>query len=270
MIEDIKLQALSLQEGESLRITCPQCSRPKMDIKRTSEGILYNCWRPSCTAKGFIGALAYHNTMLYDPKPQKQPSTNPFTEDTTCLTLEFFQEHLSKYEIALSEFVTAGASLAKHRKRCMVMPLLDRHGGTFGKTVKYFNVKEGHRKSIHYLEDDKTPLIHFATYPELGHYAGYIVLVEDWISALKIEAQGYCAAALLGTQLSGPKVKEIKSAGFDHVVIALDPDAQDKAEKIRKEYGLFFDSFYVLGLPDDPKDTPNNQLVKMLDATINL
>jgi hypothetical protein len=166
------------------------------------------------------------------------------------------------------------------------MPLRDRKGWLFGHTTKDMSSREfseGKTKAKHYIKNVR-PMLHYADASYMNTINKYkeitsersvkAVLVEDVISATKIahlpiflsrSSRKYAGIALLGTDLNTEKVKDILAAGYNKVIIALDPDATSKAFKLQKEYGLFFSSLEVRVLPEDPKDMPYAKLETLLN-----
>lgn len=263
-LEDIKLEALSLGISDSKRITCPQCRKDRMDITRREEGILYHCWRPDCSMRGFIGTLP-SNLMDIPKREKKEFTPRPFTYETITITESFYIAHLRKYTMSRQEWKDAGVKQVAWGAS-IVMPLWNRMGYGFGTTVKNFHNKK--LKAIHYIEANG-PVLHYAVSDE-SPWEGEntAILVEDWISAQRIALLGYRGVCLLGTELTDDKVKDLKSAGFDKVAIALDPDAYAKSIKIADKYRLFFKSFKVIQTPADPKDMCPSLLRELLNMSI--
>jgi DNA primase len=98
--------------------------------------------------------------------------------------------------------------------------------------------------------DDESPVLSW-----YGCNAGSVVLVEDQISAIRVNQDtGHTACALLGTGLNEEKVAEIQRY-FRHVLLALDADATGQAFSMARKWGQAFESFRVVILDRDIKDS---------------
>jgi hypothetical protein len=259
-LDSIKLAALSLPVGESDQIVCPACQKPKLSITRLDDGIVYNCWRPSCSMKGYIGSnpseiLSSLAHSGFKPRVYSEPSYE--------IDAEFCRERLLKYQITLYKWKKNGCKMNED-KDTLIMPLRGPSGLPFGISTKTFGSSA--KKSMHYIEKEQ-PMIHFPTASTV--HTNTIILVEDIISAIKIEeVTRYPTAALLGTTLDEEKIKGILKRGHRNVVLWLDLDARAKSIETKRKYSLFFDSFCNIITPEDPKDTKVSDIVKTLVNTL--
>lgn len=258
-LDYIKQEALSLPVGGSEQVYCPFCDNgpgwaPSLSITRTDTGILYNCFRAVCSGRGFIGSIP--GEFLKAKEKNKEFHPKPFTRQTVAIDKEFYEKYLERYGIRRSEWNFNGALRIKDRAG-ILLPLYASNGYTFGHTTKYF---DGGMKAIHYLTTD-TSKISFA---QPMKDSTTIILVEDVLSAIRCQRFAQ-SAALLGTNLTVEMVRDITKLGYKDIIVALDPDAPSKAEKMRQEFGLFFNTFRIKYLTDDPKNLTHNQLKQELE-----
>jgi len=108
-----------------------------------------------------------------------------------------------------------------------------------------------------------------------SHEVGPLVLVEDQLSAIKLEAHGYDSVALLGTPADvvgtyggSDRVAEIatRARTHDEVIVALDADATTEAFLFVRKWGSAFRQIRVAILSKDLKDTPPEQFEEVLGA----
>ena len=263
----IKQEALSLAVGDEEKVFCPFCDNrkpwaPSLKITRIPEGILYHCYRAVCSGQGFIGTLpsnllkesaAQSTVKLFKPRPYKK--------DTTEILYAMYEYILKNYCITKTELKRNGILQTGGTDEVgLVMPLFNRMGYEFGHTTKIIHANGTQLKAIHYLTTD-TCKLHYAVGSNCD--GATVILVEDVLSAIRVSEfrQG---VALLGTHLNDAMVKDLLIAGFKNVIVALDPDAISKATTMRQKYSLFFNTFSVVALPDDPKDLSRTRLQKEL------
>ena len=266
-IDYIKLEALSMAVGENRSVHCCFCDNtppypPTLSITRQEGSIVYHCFRASCGGKGVIGSTA-HETIK-QPKPKfsptwyDKPTRNPTRQE--LLSMSF------KYSIGDKILERQGWKIGESYSADItwVFPLFDKNGTCYGHTTKAYG---GNFKALHYITKQR-PLLHYTqmrlnqdTPLALPHSTA--ILTEDVISAVKMGryARG---VALLGTNINEEGVRDLLSAGYNNVIIALDPDASEKAFAIKKKFGLFFRTCRVVLLPADPKDMEPIELERIL------
>lgn len=252
--EAIKLEALSLDYGDTLNTTCPVCdvrtSKTHLSVSRMATGILYHCYRDSCGIKGFVESLP---SNLSRDKTTKSFTPRKFTKPVENITTQMRNKLKIKYDLSYEEIHYNGIKSIKDRDG-ILLPLYNWMGYNYGHTTKYFDGL----KTIHYLESE-TSKLHFPHRNSFVKDDDTIVLVEDVISAIRCARHAH-SASLLGTNLTSAMVEDIIKAEYINVIIALDPDATTKAMKLKNKYGLFFKSFRAAPLSADPKDMNDTQL----------
>lgn len=150
------------------------------------------------------------------------------------------------------------------------IPIRDRYGMVKGHTYRKISDKVDGPKSIICLIDG-LPLSWYGCYNDSsGSYASNpytkkpLLLVEDQFSALRASSH-INAVALLGTNLSEPKINDIRKVEPSKVILALDRDAVSKTTEYYKKYAALFPQFQILLLDKDLKDLNSKELLAKLD-----
>lgn len=254
-LDYIKMEAIALDVGETTTVQCCFCNsdEKKLSITRKENGIVYNCWRAACSGRGFIGCGGWVDNYTEKAKTKFVPKIylNP-TMELSVATLKLLSK---KYGLDAKTLSTHNVS-ENWDGDTLVMPLYSRYGSKFGVTIKRWG---GSRKAVHYIER-KEPMLHYTL---TNKQSPPVVLVEDVLSAMRITQlnMGWVGVALLGTDVNDEKTRSLKLYGSKDIIIALDPDALQKAWKIQKKFGLFFKSFTVATMSNDPKDLTDQDLI---------
>lgn len=261
-LSQLKSDAVSLAVGESETVYCPFCDNekpypPSMSLTRTETGILYNCYRASCSGRGHIGSLP-SNMIETKVKPEFTP--NSLTDPTGQLSNEIEAHLVSKYNLTVSEMHNHNFKELTLRSG-IVMPLYTQSGSKWGNTVKLFNTKS---KAKHYIDVDVPSRLAWCKLSSSVDEHTTVILTEDVLSAVRC-SRFYRSCALLGTNLTSEMIKDLLSAGYVHVILALDPDALSKAVKLQQQSALFFSTFRIASLSADPKDLEHDKLEEELD-----
>lgn len=256
----ILLEASFLSLGQSIRIICPACGggskhERTLSVTRTDEGVVWNCHRGSCASAGFLptaGALV--------PAPAKPTPQRAYEGALHGLTEEDLAFFLERYEI------TPPVGWYRNDHDEYVLSIHNPIGYTRGYNVRQpwagapIRGREGRPKSRVWMHASGPvqSFHHFETSPDA------LVLVEDQLSAVKAQAAGIGAVALLGTHLNADKVREIAMLRAKEVIIALDADATGLAFKQAREWGMAFNKIRVAVLERDLKDTPLDEIAYIL------
>ena len=143
--EYIKAEALSLGVGDSRLSHCPFCDNcvpysPSMSVTRVESGLLHNCFRAVCGAKGFVGSLPqegvaspYKIACGFVPRPFREP-----TRELTNAELDFLKQ---KYDLSHEQILYNGILWVKDRL-AIAMPLFTRDGTRYGYNIKDFKRKK--------------------------------------------------------------------------------------------------------------------------------
>lgn len=246
-------------------VDCPFCKsgEASFSMTRTPAGIVYNCFRAKCGAKGFVSLMPHSmldvhhaSTKKFEPKEFKYPLRNFSDEELS--------EHFGKYELSKYLLVENGFRYDYCNGR-VHMPIRSYESAEIGAVAKMLpnSVWTGPKAVAYWTKD--YPKVHFADIqvrvPE------WCAVVEDIISSVKVSQIIECAA-LLGTHMSADVALEIRKH-FRNLLVMLDPGAEDKATKIIHSYKLYFDTIKIVLLEKDPKDTPYEELKGAILGTIS-
>lgn len=249
---------LSLNESKS--IVCPFCvedwnrmNKPKewkpeksMSITRAENGILYNCFRASCGAKGFIPSV-YTGAFKVKKKPRV------YNYEVFNLGSHHLQFLVDKFDLTIFEIENNRIQYNPERSS-YVLPIFNYVGNKIGVVDRSWLGRKP--KAITYWENIDEYKIHFPIGWDKNN--GKIYLVEDQISAIKL-SRYKSVAALLGSHLSWECADFLRTL-TGNIVLALDNDALSKSLELRKKYLPMFDSIEILFLEKDPKDMNNEEL----------
>lgn len=279
--EDIVLSALDLQVGDSASgLLCPFClggrtGERKLGIRRTESGVLFNCLRASCGVSGFVPTAG----ALVSPDVARKPKeAKPYWGTFEPLQSQDVWYFRRRFGIDLSKSDLIGVNEHGH----YVQRILDPRGLTRGYAVRRRGwtgypdpprtvAHDGPKTALYMNSPDMLPQSiyrywsHASTTADPREHAW--VLVEDCISAIKLQQNGWNAVALLGTHLNNDRVREIAMLKPSKLVIALDPDASAKGLAMARKYGLAFPKVRVVLLEEDLKDTNSNDFYSILETS---
>jgi hypothetical protein len=270
------LTAAEIAVGGTHRTTCPTCRAPgkTFTVTRTTDGVLWNCFRDSCSAKGRKGS--------YSALDMRQP---PIAPRETAYPGEIYSIDEADVAYFWQRFRITSKYSQKIRTAedgAYLLPVL-RPNGTQRGLVKRAPIWAGIEapalrdynltpvgpdgpppKTINYLESEKeVPLSwHIPDDADLVEHK-HVILVEDIMSAMRIQSLGVTAIALLGSSLSDTRVRELQQAYRLKCTWAPDPDAIGTALKHTQKYGPAFQSLRVVFLDCDAKDYQDSD--KLLD-----
>lgn len=256
----IKLDSLGIANGMSKSIYCPFCDNnpsysPSLSVTRVEGGLLYNCFRVQCQESGFIGSL---DARMKVKESEEDFEPFPLIKRTRTLNANEVTMLCAEYQLTVEEVLDNGFKwLTDHNG--LAMPLFTSTGNRYGYCIKYFD--GGKMKSCIHLEHN-APKLHFPI-NKSTESSKTVIIVEDILSAIRVSRFGR-GVALLGTNLTTEKAQVIKGLLPNKVVIALDPDAIQKAILLKKRYGMYFRSTEIAALTDDPKDMDHEQLQEEL------
>lgn len=266
---EIALEASDLGTGESRYLDCPFCGRKdKFSITRTAEGVLYHCFSANCGAAGFVpdhGSIPQARGKKTRPRKRYIGNQQKITKEDW----KFFRErfHIWLADIH-SSFTPNGAweIFVTHRGE-YIFPILDLKGLRVGEVIRQPTWEGCHRepvpgkpKALTYIDHDALRIsVHKAK-------TDMVVLVEDQVSAEKVRSvTGYTAIAILGNTLSSEAA--LKIAGElkpQRLVWWLDEDMAETSYRLNARYGGYFNDSRVLVTPEDPKDTPKDDMKEVL------
>lgn len=255
--QNIRLSMLDLEVGESRQTICPFCNAEherSLGATRLPTGLVYQCWRAKCKAKGFIASSATNFDPHWEKNKRKIPNPKPFQYDTITLPEQFRRMFYDKYDITEDELQQNGFLYSSELNR-VVMPIFNSMGYQVGSVARSYSHYLSGSKVINYFDDGKAHL-HYP--PTIHNSSKSVVLVEDIPSAIRVGRQAR-SVALLGHSLCDETAEDLADNATD-LIVALDPDAVDKALKLKKQWQIYFNSIVVRVLSSDPKDMSDEQI----------
>jgi len=261
----VKLLAEGLSVGEDTGfVECPFCQAPheqKFSVTRIDTGLLYNCFRASCGASGFVGTGYWEADKGQKPvKPKRRPYTHPLTP----LTAEDFEFFYFTWGIKPNGFMVTDQD---EYALPMLSPVSYRKGWVIrqpmwkGRTCHRHGVP-GKPKALSYKDEPHYSRLSWSDEPT---DADHIVVVEDILSAWKIgQSSNAIGVALNGADMGYEEVKEIGAVRPVSVSVWLDPDATNQAYKIVHKWGLSFNYCSVITSDKDPKDISPEEIKEKL------
>lgn len=264
--ESIKSNALDYEVDETVMGLCPFCNvthEATLSVTRTEEGLLYNCFRASCGAKGFISSGVWRIPPETKDIKFKKFKPHEFVKDLEDLPQSVLDVMLDKYELTEAELNEQRIKFVRAENR-LYMPVFDYTSERFGGISKTLTAGVKSFKTINYFDRESSRL----SYPRGGSdRGGAIAVVEDVLSSIKVNRY-VRAVALLGHTISIEQIKELRSQ-TDHLIIMLDNDVMHKALQLKKKFGFYFRNFSVILMSNDPKDTESKKLEEIINETIN-
>jgi len=266
----VKLLAQGLSIGEDTGfVECPFCMaahEEKFSVTRTVTGLLYNCFRASCGASGFIPTGYWDDgpAARTTPKPKNRPYINALYL-LTDMDTTFFKEEWGVDPIDFK--VTSKDEYA--------LPILHPVGFPRGWVIRqpvWKGVTSCPRKGVpnkpkalNYKDRHDHSRLSWSPWSRVVN-PHQVVVVEDIISAWKI---GQCyrdarGVALNGAKMGYPEAAEIAKENPTCVTIWLDPDVTNQAYKILHRWGLSFNYCRVVTSDADPKDMTPKQIEEIL------
>lgn len=255
----IKLELVGLPNGSQSRLLCPQCrggSQREKSLSVTRDGgqLKYLCHRAQCPTRGVV------DTMSQICKPSVVSSITVLKKDWMEEALTPHLCKLMSTTIGLNESELAEVKVLVPPDR-LVLPVQLLDGSSTGavhRKYDWLNPYVPGAKALNKVLDPAAPWIHFPKRTR-DTYIDTLVLVEDVISAMKVSRVRPCAS-LMGTHLSDKVLRYLIEIGVQHLHIALDDDATNKAVAMRDRVGLHFTSCRVIILDKDAKDMNDTEL----------
>jgi len=251
---DILLYSAEIDLGDTLRVTCPRCNGDNntLTITKSEEGVVWNCFRATCSEKGASGQFA-HNNKVAVPKPAKkrrkfEGQVVPLSEEHLDIINNLWGITDPPYWYWTNDFggrVAMSIRSPKYVHRGWVMR--DIHNRAAVKALTYVDENE---EGISWYRN---------------HLSAPLVVVEDIPSAAR--ASLYVnAVALCGTGISPERAQEIAQYATGPVVMALDQDAIALSFKWAKKYALLWGDVKVLPLNKDIKDMNEDEVQCLLKS----
>lgn len=228
-----------LQNGDTFRDKCPFCNANEKSfvITKVNNGLLYNCFRATCSASGFVST---RNGEVFKENKNKVWRPNPYTKlYTSNFPLDITEYIQQKYH--LSYIPRTWRWNAEDNE--LVMPLYTEQHTFWGEQAKKFKPKPNEQKVKTYAELEFKPRLHFPLHATNSNPNYYIV--EDPISAERIKQNGNRVVALLGTVFNDTKAMHLRNIGIKDLIFCLDKDAWKKAVEFKRQYEALFNSIQI-------------------------
>jgi len=272
IVDEIRMMAEELPlDAQSEPSFCPFCKarhEHKFSMRRIKEGVLYNCFRGKCGARGFLPMGGGYSFGTHKERPEAKAHKS---YDATGLRTLYMEDE---------EFFERTWGIREHRllNRVFVTPddeyafrITDEMGHTLGWHIRQPRWKgvtchrygvPGAPKGMTYKNNpDGSKLSWF-----VGHHVRKsLVLVEDYISALKLSQFGYAVVCLFGTKIGDKDAQRIRRSplDFDEVLVWLDADAVNESYEMVKRYGVSL-NMRVIQTPSDPKDLSREVIQELI------
>ncbi len=259
------LDEIELDIGESKRMNCPFCSgKYTFTISRMEEGVvLYNCYRATCYVRGKRERKLYGADLKKKLDKTVQKGYN-FKSDVhfTVITNNNRAIKWLQDRYALEAFVHNRVDIKWDAAAERIAFMMKENGEIIDAIGTPLNKKKWWRYG-----SSKEGLIvpHYGEYSEHPIYTPSVGLVEDAPSACNI-SNIMDALAMCGVQLTDEmRIKIFEN--WSQAIIILDPDAQGRALKIKRQLDSFVDT-HILSLSDDAKNIPTRELKEIFDTWI--
>ena len=256
----IKLEAMVLENGESIRVVCPFCNgggsgELSCNITIIDDVILYNCHRASCLEKGGIGGNRNFIRIRLDDEPKKKRFT-PYEGELEYLSTDWCEFLEARIGWTEAHRKVARPMYAVSEDR-IAYPIYSPMGVRRGWVLRSYAPDAGRYKSLTRM-DSETP--HMSWYRKLN--TSLCVVVEDIPSAVRV-AQYADAVAISGGGI-GPEYAQEIAHHYDSVVWAMDADATASAIAMHTRFAILFEQSRVMVLELDFKDENEADLKEKL------
>ena len=244
---------LELSEGESVRQNCPECGgRNTFTATRKQGNIIWNCYKASCDCSGTMRKNYSMDTIVSKMRQKQVKKTVAYP--SFQIPDHFLDVLYTEHEEYLRSIHASNAETMLDIKENRVVFLI-RDPETYELVGAIGRAMNKHKLPKWKRYDRNPDLLYFSGTGTTG------VLVEDVASACAVGNAGYTGVALLGTSLHDNHIHRLLR--FQHLIVALDKDASNKAIKIKKRLDDYRNTSVVL-LPDDLKYFPPSDIQVIL------
>ena len=259
-IDNIKLEAMTLEDGETVRVLCPFCygggsGEKSCNITRMEDTTLWNCHRASCLESGATGGGA--NFLRPPPgEGSKKQRCTPYEGELEPLSPEW-REFLKAKIGWTDEHIRLARPMYAVNEDRVAFPIYSPTGVRRGWVLRSYASDAGRFKALTRMDS------------EVSHMSWYrpndtrcVVIVEDTPSAVRV-AQYVDAVAINGGGI-GPEYAQEIAANYSSVVWALDADATATAIAMNQKFSIMFEESRVQVLERDFKDETEARLEELL------
>lgn len=279
----IRIEYADLPIGASSRQEiCPSCEggitrERSMRIYRTAKGLQCVCFRATCPRpRVFVPANGSASTLGGSLPQIRKPRTGPYSKPSASLGIEDWSFLGQRFGVSPDD-IHGEIRKALIGGR-LLMECRDLDGRLFATQARKYpelGCRDDLPKVITYwedIEDDHNLKFHFPYWSRqfIRGKDTSLFIVEDILSSIKLSTAHFVnrrfACAALGTHLTPAKMLELKRiSGCTNIVIALDSDATDKANKYAYEFAPLFNSVKVLRLERDIKNMSFTSITTLLE-----
>ena len=246
-------QAIARNES---RIVCPTCDggtqrERSLAIRAMDEidctVVKLSCWRSTCSwyAVTMPGGDVKFETRKLKP-------ANVYREPIGPLSLERNLSLPKRFGLLPAVWAAHGWGRTGDT---LVMPVLSPYGGVRGHVTRTFTKP---KRCMTYKATAQPWLDWW-----LDDEATATIVVEDCLSACRLNGLGYNAVALLGTSMTAEQAKEIREQWPALVYLALDRDAFVKAQKLAKRFRHILNLLPIC-LSEDVKNMKSDDDIRAL------
>ena len=270
---EVLLRAAGMREGEVLNaLVCPRCDggtsrEQSLRVTKGDSGdVWFRCYRNKC---GFTGGTG-HPTGSIGQTPRVRRA-HRFTGSTALLTAQQLAALYAKFPGLVGYDDLSEWRFARHYNR-FIIPLKDSTLTKWGVDAKWVDVlyipKPCGPKSLIYYDNAEYVRLGWTRNDSRKRAGGVVVVVEDMISASVVANAGFDCVALLGTSLSNEQVYALAEQ-HDTLVVALDPDAAQKAATMSTRNAFWFSNgARTVFFDKDPKYFTTDEIVKTIERVV--
>ncbi len=269
LTDAVKELALSLPDGcTDSHSACPDCGvKGSFNLTREDGQLKYICFRASCNFQGRIDSKTGKHLHALTPSRK----VHLFNGRLECLIEQEIHFLVKKFNIKTDWLYAVRWSEDDNR---VYYPQYDLSGRIVGYIARHYEELAGYPLGP-YPKAIWKPVLSTQTglcFPNMHILAMIreqkrVVLVEDYLSALRISSQLHIPTCCLGgTNLYDSMVSTLIGLGVEEVIIVLDADAVIQAIKMRRLLSLTIPNTVVVPLTGvDPKD----MTIQELEDTFN-
>ena len=132
--------------------------------------------------------------------------------------------------------------------------------------LSYGNPQRG-SKSLYRAANNAAPTLHgvFPLWSQLAQRAGSLILVEDWMSSMRLWSQcRLIAVPLTGTHIAAYQIADLVKLNLKKLIVMLDSDAVLKSIQLRKKLDLVINTVVVPLKHNDVKDMSTAELASLV------
>ncbi len=226
-LPDYLQEALRNHSG---REVCPKCDggstrEESLSIRPLDDGVIHklSCWRATCGWYAYVGGVGAKAVT----KNVKTGSV--YREETWPIDVLVETRLGQAYGLKRSVYSMHGWT-QDAVGRTLIMPVRDPYGRTRGHVTRTFDIpkrcytyKATSQPWLDWWFDKDNPVP--------------VVIVEDALSACRLQGCGFNAVALLGTSMTTEQAQEIAAVADDRLVhLALDRDAFEKSTRLYRRH----------------------------------